>query len=304
MMHIPVMTEEVLGFLLHDKTQRIVDGTVGCGGHAAAILKANDSVRVIGLDRDDDALREAREVLAPYKDRAQLMKSNYANIDGALAETGRVDGVFVDLGVSSLQIDRADRGFSYSQDGPLDMRMEHDGATAAELLAGMTQQDLVQVLRDYGEVERAGRIARHIRNAADASEMSTTRELKAAVERAVGAGRTTPALLSRVFQSLRIAVNRELEHLDSFLSKLQDCLNPGARIVVLSYHSLEDRRVKKFFSRESKDCVCPPRTPVCVCGHVAWLDVLTRRVVKPSAQEVADNPRSRSARLRAAAVLN
>lgn len=304
MRHIPVMINEVLRFLLHEKTRMIVDGTVGCGGHAAAILKARESVRVIGLDRDGDALREAKAALAPFGDRVQLMKENYSNIDSALSDTGPVDGILLDLGVSSLQIDTAGRGFSYAQIGPLDMRMSQDGASAADLVANISADELVRLLRAHGEVERPRRVARAIVAAASAGEMNTTDDLKAAVEKAVGAGRTTPAFLSRVFQSLRIEVNRELEHIDAFIDNVRPLLKPAARIVVLSYHSLEDRRFKTFFARASRDCLCPPRIPICVCGHKAWLKVLTRRVVKPAATEIEDNSRSRSARLRAAAVLN
>ena len=304
MKHVPVMINEVLQYLLHSDSKVIVDGTVGCGGHAAAILKAHETTRVIGLDRDDDALREAGEVLAPFKDRVQLMKQNYADIDTALSGTGPVDGILLDLGVSSLQIDRAERGFSYSQTGPLDMRMSQDGLSVSQLLASISNEELTRVLRTYGEVQRAGRIARAIRRAVDDDAMHTTDDLKSAVERAVGAGRTTPALLSRVFQGLRIAVNDELDHIDTFLGKVRDVLAPSGRLVVLSYHSLEDRRVKNFIARESSDCVCPPRTPVCVCDHEPWLEVMTRRVVKPSADEINTNSRSRSARLRAAAVIN
>jgi len=304
MKHVPVMINEVLRFLLHEKSRTIVDGTVGCGGHAAAILKAQDSVRIIGLDRDGDALSEAEQVLAQFTDRVQLMKTNYSEIESALSDTGPVDGILLDLGVSSLQIDTATRGFSYSQSGPLDMRMSQDGASAAELLEHISEDELTRLLRAHGEVDRPRRVARAIAAAVSTGDMRSTDDLKAAVEKAVGAGRATPAFLSRVFQSLRIEVNRELEHIDRFIADVRPVLKPAARIVVLSYHSLEDRRFKTFFARQSRDCLCPPRTPICVCGHQAWLDVLTRRVVKPTAEEIDSNPRSRSARLRAAAVLN
>jgi 16S rRNA (cytosine1402-N4)-methyltransferase len=205
--------------------------------------------------------------------------------------------------VSSLQLDTPVRGFSHGKDGPLDMQMSQDGRTAKMLIESADRAEIATVLKRYGEVADAVRIAKAIRYAVDQDAMNTTRDLANAVDSAMR-GRSTPTLLSKVFQSIRIAVNDELRNLKKFLEVLIGCLNGNARIVVISYHSLEDRMVKTFFKRESKDCLCPPRAPVCVCRHKATLEVLTRRVVKPSAEEVRRNPRARSARLRAARVLS
>jgi 16S rRNA (cytosine1402-N4)-methyltransferase len=300
MVHTPVMTTEVVRYVLHEQSRLIVDATVGGGGHTAAILVASQDVRVLGIDRDPQALAEAEKTLKPFKERIRLVRANYTDLDQIGRE--QADGVLVDLGVSSLQIDRHERGFSYSKDGPLDMRMSSEGETARTLLEGTDERELSRILKHLGEVKRASRITKEIRAAVERDEMATTFDLRQAVEAALR-GTAPPALLSKVFQAVRIVVNDELGNLKRFLGELMQNLNKNARIVVISYHSLEDRLVKDFFRRESRDCVCPPRTPMCTCGHAATLEVLTRRVVRPSSQEVKINPRARSARLRAARVL-
>lgn len=300
--HIPVMAAEVLSNLIHQNTELVIDGTVGAGGHARAILESRSDIRLIGIDRDPTALHIASDRLARFGSRARLVRGVFPDIGSVLLSDERADGILLDLGLSSMQLDDPGRGFSYLADGGLDMRMDPDGIPLGEWLAAATETDIAGVLKQYGEVTRAGRIARRIREAARQGDLNTTLNLKSAVERALGAG-ASPSELSRVFQAFRIHVNRELELLDGFLAVCIDHLKPGGRIVIISYHSLEDRAVKFFFKTESAICICPPGLPVCTCGHKPRLRVLTRRVVKPSAAEIAANSRARSARLRAAEVV-
>jgi 16S rRNA (cytosine1402-N4)-methyltransferase len=299
MRHVPVMVEEVLGCLLHERSRVVLDGTVGLGGHAEALLRARAELRLVGLDRDPKALEAAAARLSAFADRVTLARGHYADLDAALATVGRVDGVLLDLGVSSPQIDDPARGFAHGASGPLDMRMGPEGETAAELLARSDVESIARWLREYGEVTRARRVARSIRAAADAGAMATTADLRAAATEALGRA-AAPADLSRVFQAVRIAVNDELEGLRRFLSHVLDWLHPHGRLVILSYHSLEDRIVKRFMRDAAAACVCPPTVPVCVCGRVPQVRVLTRRALRPRAEELSRNPRARSARLRAA----
>jgi 16S rRNA (cytosine1402-N4)-methyltransferase len=228
-----------------------------------------------------------------------LAQGLYCDLDAVLAPGRRVDGILLDLGISSPQIDEPARGFAHGAPGPLDMRMAHSGETAAELIARSGADEIARWLREYGEVRHARRVAAVVRSAADSGAMNSTADLRAAVVAAIGHG-ASPAELSRVFQAVRIAVNRELEHLRAFLGRALDHLNPGGRLVIISYHSLEDRMVKEFLRDASATCVCPPSVPVCVCGRVPRVRMITRRAVGPLHDELARNPRSRSARLRAA----
>jgi 16S rRNA (cytosine1402-N4)-methyltransferase len=302
MEHTPVMVSEVLDYLLHDHPGLILDGTVGAGGHAEELLSRHSGVRLIGVDRDPTALRLAGDRLARFGDRVRLVHGVFSDLSRALGAGERVDGVLLDLGVSSMQINRPERGFSHSAEGLLDMRMDRTGVTAREWLESTDEAVIAVTLRRNGEVRRAKRIARSIKDAARAGERETTAGLRAAVERALGPAASVGEL-SRVFQAVRIHVNDELGMLDRFLEGIIDRVNVGGRIVIISYHSLEDRAVKSFFKLQSATCVCPPGLPVCFCAHSPALRVLTRRVVKPSAEEVAANVRSRSARLRAAEVI-
>jgi 16S rRNA (cytosine1402-N4)-methyltransferase len=302
MSHVAVMSGEVVHYLLYSGSRVVLDGTVGCGGHSRAILAADPAVRLVGVDTDAEALSEAARELEPFGSRVRLIKASYTELPTISAVWGRLDGALLDLGLSSLQLDAPERGFSYSKDGPLDMRMSSDGLTAAAFIGGMSEMALADILRRFGEVTGASRIARAIKAASSDARLQTTGDLKRAVEAALGA-KPSPALLSKVFQAVRIALNGELESIGDFLDTILAYVNPGARLVFIAYHSLEDSAVKSFLKRESSDCVCPPRTPVCVCGHRAALEILTRRIVKPSESEVAVNPRARSARLRAARVL-
>jgi 16S rRNA (cytosine1402-N4)-methyltransferase len=302
MRHVPVMTSEVVHYLLNEHPRVVLDGTVGCGGHARTILETDPGVRVIGVDTDPEALSVARDALTPFGPRAILFKASYTELSRISGAWGNFDGALLDLGVSSLQLDESARGFSYSREGPLDMRMSGEGETAAMLVERTSEMGLISILQRYGQLGRAAKIARAIKRASSEGRLEKTTDLKRAVESALGPNQA-PALLGKVFQAFRIALNRELDNLRVFLDSILAFVNPGARLVVVSYHSLEDAAVKSFFSRESSDCVCPPRTPVCICGHKASLEVLTRRVVKPAAAEIAANPRARSARLRAARVI-
>jgi 16S rRNA (cytosine1402-N4)-methyltransferase len=303
MNHTPVMATEVVDYLLHENSRLILDATVGNGGHTMAILRASRDVCVLGVDRDPEALRETERVLDSSMARVRLVRANYADLDQILPGHEKVDGALADLGVSSMQLDRAERGFSHSKKGPLDMRMSDEGRTAKAFLETVGESELTNVLRQYGEVTGARRIARAIAQAAREGDMNTTTDLKNAVDSAVR-GKSAPALLSRVFQAVRIAVNDELRNLERFLSRVVRHLHKDGRIVMISYHSLEDRLIKSFFKRESTDCICPPAVPVCKCDHRASVEVLTPRVVRPSSREVEHNPRARSARLRAARVLS
>jgi 16S rRNA (cytosine1402-N4)-methyltransferase len=296
------MTREVVHYLIHEKTRLVLDGTAGCGGHSRAILEAAPRVRVIGVDTDVQALRIAERTLAPYGSRVRLVEKSYTDLRAIMDESEKLDGALLDFGISSLQLDEPLRGFSYLREGPLDMRMSATGPTAAEMIERASEMDIAAVLRNYGEVSGASRIARSIKRASAEDRLATTTDLKLAVDAAVG-GRSNPALLGKVFQAVRIAVNGELDNIRVFLDSILDCLNPEARLVFVSYHSLEDRMIKEFFKRESSACICPPRTPVCVCAHTASLEILTRHVVKPAESEVARNPRARSARLRASRVI-
>lgn len=302
MNHVPVMTREVVHYLLYEGTRLVLDGTVGCGGHARAILEAGAHVGIIGVDTDVRALRIAERSLGPYGSRVRLVEGSYTELPTITGESGKLDGVLLDFGVSSLQLGDPSRGFSYLLDGPLDMRMTGMGPTAAELIGRASEMDIAAVLKNYGEVRGVSRIARSIKQASASKRLVSTSDLKRAIEAAIG-GKSAPALLSKVFQAIRIALNGELDNIRVFLDSILAYLNPGARLVFVSYHSLEDRMIKEFFKREGSGCICPPRAPVCVCGHAASLEILTRRVVKPAETEVNENPRARSARLRAARVI-
>ncbi|NIM19604.1 MAG: 16S rRNA (cytosine(1402)-N(4))-methyltransferase RsmH [Candidatus Latescibacteria bacterium] len=302
MYHTPVLLSEALHYLLHDGSRLILDATVGSGGHAKAILDARGNVTVIGIDRDAMALEVAAERLKEYSGRVFFFMGAYTELDSALGSRGNVDGVLVDHGMSSLQLEDSHRGFSYSGEGPLDMRMSGTGQTASDLIESTDMAGLACVLERYGEVARPRRIARSIKNASQKHMMRTTADLKAAVENAFGR-RVSPGLLSRIFQAFRIAVNRELELLQEFLGSILRYVNRNGRLVFISYHSLEDRMIKEFLRRESAECICPPGTPVCVCGRRPALELLTKKAIKTANEEIARNPRARSARLRAARVI-
>ncbi len=303
--HTPVLYQNVLSQLNLRSGGRYIDGTVGAGGHAAGILDGSSPLgKLLGLDRDLAAIEMARQRLQPFGDRVELQQAAYVQMQ-EIAETigwKSVDGVLLDLGLSSMQVDQAERGFSFSREGKVDMRFDpSQGPTAHELVNSLAERDLAAILRRYGEEPRARSIARAI---VAARPIQTTTQLAAIIGSAVGRTRKGVHPATRSFQALRIAVNDELEQLKEGLEQAVRLLNPGGRLAVIAFHSLEDRIVKNFFRDESKDCICPPDLPVCSCDHTARLKVITRRPVKPDADEIEANPRSRSARLRVAEAIS
>ena len=299
--HVPVLVAEVLEGLQVHVGGLYIDGTVGGGGHAAAILEAAaPDGRLLGLDRDPQAVAYARKRLAAFGERARIVHAPYIQLAALAREHGffPATGVLLDLGFSTLQIDDPARGFAFQSDGPLDMRYDPSGdaPTAAELVNSLSAAELATLFWRYGEERQSRRIAQAI---VRARPLETTQQLAEVIEVAVGRGyedRIHPA--TRTFQALRIAVNQELEMLREALPRIVSILKPGGRLAVIAFHSLEDRIVKHFFKREAQDCICPPELPVCRCEHQATLRVLTRKPLRPSEEEVVANPRSRSARLR------
>jgi 16S rRNA (cytosine1402-N4)-methyltransferase len=306
--HLPVLAEEVMSTLAPAPGSLQIDCTLGGGGHTERILEATDpDGRLLGLDADGAAVARVRERLAPrFGDRLVLRQANFRELATVAPEAGfaLADGCFFDLGLSSFQLADTDRGFGFRAGGPLDMRFDASrGVPAADLLATLSAEELTALFRRYGEEPKAARIARAIVDARKTAPVSTAEDLAALVTTVVPPNpriprRTHPA--TRVFQALRIAVNEELEALQAGLAAALDLLRPGGRLVVLSYHSLEDRIVKRFFQAERRGCVCPPEVPICVCGRNPRLRLITRPSLTPTAAEIEVNPRARSARLRAA----
>ena len=306
--HLPVLVEEVMSMLAPAPGSLQIDATVGGGGHTERILEAtNPDGRLLGLDADGAAIARVDGRLRPrFGDRLVLRRANFRELGdiAPAAGFGSVDGLLFDLGLSSFQLGDAERGFGFRTGGPLDMRFDTTrGVPAAELLATLDRMELSALFKRYGEEPQANRIANAIVAARATAPVSTAEELAALIERVAPGNprvrrRIHPA--TRVFQALRIAVNAELDALQEALTSAIDLLRPGGRLVVLSYHSLEDRIVKRFFAAERRGCVCPPEVPVCVCGKNPRLRLVTRPSLTPSADEIAANPRARSARLRAA----
>lgn len=304
--HVSVLYEEVLTVLAPRPGGVYVDGTLGGGGHARGVLEASGPDGVLfGLDRDDDALAAARTVLARFGERARLFKANFAELANVLGGVGiqAVDGIVLDLGVSSHQLDTGERGFSFQQDAPLDMRMDTSvGQTAADLVNGLSGEELERIIRSYGEERWARRIAQFIVRARAGAPITTTAHLvdlvKGAIPRAKWEDRLHPA--TRTFQALRIAVNDELGSLEKGLVAGIAALKPGGRIAVISFHSLEDRIVKRVFAEGATGCTCPKNLPRCVCGRKPVLRKVTGKPIVAGPEERSVNPRSRSAKLRAA----
>jgi 16S rRNA (cytosine1402-N4)-methyltransferase len=302
--HRPVLLQETLKFLGPERGGLFVDCTVGLGGHSEAILQASSETRVLGIDRDLSALAHARQRLAVFGERFKAVHANFFDVTEVMREARESSpaGILADLGVSSLQFDSVERGFSFRFDAPLDMRMDPTGGeTAAQLLAQLPEADIARIIFEFGEERRSRRIARWIVERREQGQpISTTKELADLVARAVGGGKSKqihPA--TRTFQALRIAVNNELEGLPGFVESSIDLLRTDGRLVVISFHSLEDRIIKQELRRLAGHCQCPPRLPACSCGARKVVEILTRRPVIPGAPEVEENPRSRSAKLRA-----
>ena len=299
--HVPVLLSEAVGFLSVHPGGIYVDATLGGGSHSRAILELlGPDGRLISIDRDPEAIAWSAQMADNSGGRCALIQANYSHLDEVLAEVGSVDGILFDIGVSSHQLDTEDRGFSFRYAGPLDMRMGPDADTDAEtLLMTWSEADLARIFWDYGEERHARRIAAAIVKERDG--IKTTWDLAELVRRVSPAppGGSRIDAATRVFQSLRLAVNAELDGLKDGLSAAVECLTPGGRLVVIAYHSLEDRIVKAFLREQSAPCICLPDLPKCACGRVPTMKTITGKPVRPSDAEVAANPRSRSARLRA-----
>ncbi len=299
--HPPVLLLVVVVAHRPERGGVFVDATLGLGGHAEALLAASPLVRLVGIDRDPEALALAKERLARFGNRLVTVQGRHEDLASHLDALGinRVDGVLADLGVSSMQLDRPERGFSFMKDGPLDMRMGPDGPTAADLVATASRDELTRIFREWGEERMAGPIARRVVEARETAPIRTTGEMRRLVLRALGPRREKhkdPA--TRVFQALRIATNRELVELERFLDDAVERLALGARLSVLSYHSLEDRIVKHAFQRHTAGCTCPPSFPVCVCSRRRVMALVTKKAIRATLAELGENPRARSARLR------
>ena len=303
MKHEPVLLEPVLEYLEPNRPDGVlVDATVGLGGHAEALLERHPNIRLIAIDRDSEALARSRERLSRFGDRVTFVRGRHESLIDILKQSGieTVSGLLADLGVSSMQLDDASRGFSFRFEGPLDMRMGSEGKSAADLVNDLDEYELTRIIRQYGEEPMARRIARAIVEARAEAPIETTQRL-AEVIRTVKKPRfreIDPSTLT--FQALRIATNEELVGLDRFVDDAVSVLESGARVAIISFHSLEDRIVKRAFRRLEGECTCPPNMPVCGCGAKTIVKALTGRPVTASEEEEARNPRARSAKLRVA----
>ncbi|WP_343209997.1 16S rRNA (cytosine(1402)-N(4))-methyltransferase RsmH [Anaerolentibacter hominis] len=302
--HKSVLLQETISQLCIKPDGIYVDGTLGGAGHSYEICRQlSERGRLIGIDQDADAVRAAEERLREFGTRAVVVRNNYCNMEQVLNELGigQVDGILLDLGVSSYQLDTAERGFSYREDAPLDMRMDdRQEQTARDIVNGYTEMELYRMIRDYGEDKFAKNIAKHIVRARSEKPVETTMELaqiiKGAIPARVREGKGHPA--KQTFQAIRIELNRELEVLEQSLDGMIARLRDRGRICIITFHSLEDRIVKSSFRRNENPCTCPPNFPVCVCNKVSAGRVITRKAILPSEQELEDNPRSKSAKLR------
>ena len=299
--HTPVLVEEVIEALQIQPGKRYIDCTLGSGGHAKAIMEKNfPDVQLLGIDTDMEALQTAKIRLADYSSSIILINDNFINLEAICRENDFLpaDGILLDLGISSLQIENAERGFSFQHNGPLDMRFSPtQELTASVIINTLPEDKLHQIIRIYGEEHLSRQIARHIINN---RPISSTLELSNIVEQATGGRRGKIHPATKTFMALRIATNRELKNIAAVLEQAIRCLNHKGRLVVISYHSLEDRLVKQFMKRESQACLCPPENLTCHCGHTPCLKLISKKVITPSREEMSSNPRSRSAKLRVA----
>lgn len=302
--HIPVLFEDCMRLMDPKPGELYADGTLGAGGHSEGILKSSGpDGRLLAFDLDPVAIGIAQERLKPYGERVRIIHDSYVNL-GNYVDENSLDGFIVDLGVSSMQLDRRERGFSFLQDGPLDMRFSPDQRlTAEEIVNDWPEEELSRILWEYGEERKSRRIAAAICAEREAGRIETTSQLRDIIQSAVGSGKEKIHPATRSFQAIRIAVNEELKAVETVLPAAVQALKPGGRLLVISFHSLEDRIVKNYFKTESRDCLCPPEQPVCTCGHKAVLKELTRHPVTADEDEIRLNPRARSAKLRAAVKL-
>lgn len=299
--HKPVLLKEAIDALQIQPGKNYVDCTLGSGGHAAAILeKSQPYGRLLGIDTDPEAVRIAQTRLSQYAESTIIINANFANLEAICKENDflPVNGILFDLGISSLQLEEPERGFSFQREGPLDMRFSpSQELTAADILSILPEDKLAMLIYDYGEERHSRQIAKYI---VSHRPINNTLELANIVEHAIGGKRGKIHPATRTFMALRIAVNRELDNLAMALKQALNCLDHQGRLVIISYHSLEDRLVKQFMKQETKGCLCPPETLKCECGHVPSLKVVSKKVITPSRSEIESNPRSRSAKLRVA----
>ena len=307
--HTSVLLDEVIDGLCIRPDGIYIDGTLGGGGHSFEIAsRLTRGGRLIGIDQDEDALAAAGERLAPFADRVIYVHDNYENMENAVRSffedgisTGRINGILLDLGVSSYQLDNPERGFSYRADAPLDMRMDRGASLSAkDILNDYSAGELTRILRDYGEEKMAARIAANIVSAREKGPLETTGQLVEIIEKSIPMKMREKGgnPCKRTFQAIRIACNRELEGLEDSLDTMIDLLAPGGRLCIITFHSLEDRIVKNAFRRNENPCTCPPEFPVCVCGKTSKGRVITRKPILPGREELAENRRSASAKLR------
>ncbi len=303
--HIPILVDEALSFLRPERGGVFVDGTLGGGGHAEAVLgRLPEGGRLFGIDRDGDAISAARARLSRFGDKFTAIRGNFFHIKELLAECGvsEADGILLDLGVSSYQLDAAERGFSYMEDAPLDMRMDTSAPLSAyDVVNGYDEKELFRVIRDYGEERYAGRIAGAIARERAKAPIENTLRLSDIIRSAMPAAARREAQhpAKRTFQAIRIEVNGELQGLDKAISSAHDLLASGGVLAIIAFHSLEDRIVKQAFRRFENPCTCDPHAPICTCGKKPTARILTKKPVAPGEGEVTANPRARSAKLRA-----
>ena len=302
--HASVLLDETIRELKIKPDGIYVDGTLGGGGHAFHVLnRLSEKGRYIGIDQDEDAIRASTKRLAPFQDKVTIVRDNYVNMPKVLKDLGisRVDGILLDLGVSSFQLDEKDRGFTYREDVPLDMRMDQRQTfSARDLVNGYSEQELFHIIRDYGEDKFAKNIAKHIAAEREKAPIETTGQLieviKHAIPMKVRAVGGHPA--KRTFQAIRIECNRELEVLKTSLDQMIELLNPEGRLCIITFHSLEDRIVKRAFRKNEKPCTCPPNFPICTCGNESKGKVITRKPILPTEEELMRNKRAKSSKLR------
>ena len=299
--HTPVLVDKVCHYLLQENTKQIVDVTLGDGGHSLAFLQKGESdLQILGIDQDSEALERASARMKAFKNRFEVCKGNFAELKKLLSRQGitQVDGILADIGVSLLQISKPERGFSYQLDGPLRMVMDENNRESAwDVINRYSFDQLYSIIKEYGEERFAGRIARKICLARGRNNIDSTTQLANIVSSAVP-GKQSIKSRARVFQAIRIYINKELESLQKFLDQAIDVLSPGGRLAVISYHSLEDRIVKNLFRSKASPCECPPSFPKCVCGKVPEVNILTKKVVRPEIDEIDRNVNARSAKLR------
>lgn len=303
--HKPIMVEEVIKGLNIKEDGIYVDGTLGGGGHSLEIVKRVKNGKLIGIDQDKNAIEKARERLNDYKDKTIIVHDNYLNIENILhgLNIEKVDGILLDLGVSSHQLDEGERGFSYHQDAPLDMRMNRDESfTAWNVVNKYNMQEIEKILWEYGEEKWAKRIAEFIVRERKVKTIDTTLELVDIIKKAIpkGARSENQHPARKTFQGIRIEVNKELEIIKRVLPKMVKLLKKGGRLCIIDFHSLEDRIVKRSFKELNKECICPPDFPICVCDKKKEINIITKKPITPKKEEIENNPRSRSAKLRIA----